>query len=79
MPLLIVAPPSFLTLRLISVHYSRQATSFFLAGWLSLWPFFFEKINQTKVQNSTGAIAMNLFNIPSILHLFSQPLERKRE
>ncbi|CAK9859787.1 unnamed protein product [Sphagnum tenellum] len=49
MPLLIVAPPSFLTLRLISVHYSRQATSFFLAGWLSLWPFFFEKINQTKV------------------------------
>jgi hypothetical protein len=51
-PLLFLAPPAFIFLRLLSVQWSRRATSFFLAGWLSLWPFFFEKINQTKVQNS---------------------------
>jgi lysocardiolipin and lysophospholipid acyltransferase len=48
-PLLFLAPPAFIFLRLLSVQWSRRATSFFLAGWLSLWPFFFEKINQTKV------------------------------
>ncbi|CAI9104465.1 OLC1v1003141C1 [Oldenlandia corymbosa var. corymbosa] len=36
-------------LRFFSIHYSRTATSFFLGTWIALWPFFFEKINQTKV------------------------------
>ncbi|KAK9270616.1 hypothetical protein L1049_026198 [Liquidambar formosana] len=36
-------------LRVFSIHYSRKATSFLFALWLSLWPFLFEKINETKV------------------------------
>ncbi|WOL12979.1 putative 1-acyl-sn-glycerol-3-phosphate acyltransferase 5 isoform X1 [Canna indica] len=43
------APVTTLLLRLFSVHYSRKATSFLFAIWLSLWPFLFEKINKTKV------------------------------
>lgn len=43
------APVTTLLLRLVSVHYSRKATSFLFATWLSLWPFLFEKINKTKV------------------------------
>lgn len=35
--------------RFFSIHYSRRATSFVFGGWLALWPFFFEKINNTKV------------------------------
>ncbi|KAA8545940.1 hypothetical protein F0562_020609 [Nyssa sinensis] len=36
-------------LRFFSIHYSRTVTSFFFGSWLALWPFLFEKINQTKV------------------------------
>ncbi|KAL7617776.1 hypothetical protein Lser_V15G00725 [Lactuca serriola] len=35
--------------RFFSIHYSRKALSFFYGIWLSLWPFLFEKINETKV------------------------------
>ncbi|KAJ9567421.1 hypothetical protein OSB04_003387 [Centaurea solstitialis] len=36
-------------LRLFSVHYSRKTSSFLFGLWLALWPFLFEKINNTKV------------------------------
>lgn len=41
--------PSAIIFRLLSIHYSRKATSFFFGAWLALWPFLFEKINKTKV------------------------------
>ncbi|WOL18090.1 hypothetical protein Cni_G26883 [Canna indica] len=43
------APVTTILLRIFSVHYSRKATSFLFAAWLSLWPFLFEIINKTKV------------------------------
>lgn len=49
MMLIYWAPVTCLLLRLISVHYSRKATSILFGTWLSLWPFLFEKINKTKV------------------------------
>ncbi|KAL6995640.1 1-acyl-sn-glycerol-3-phosphate acyltransferase 4 [Sarracenia purpurea var. burkii] len=36
-------------LRLFSIQLSRKTVSFLLGIWLSLWPFLFEKINNTKV------------------------------
>ncbi|XP_021827770.1 probable 1-acyl-sn-glycerol-3-phosphate acyltransferase 5 isoform X1 [Prunus avium] len=36
-------------IRLFSTHYSRRVTSFFFGAWIALWPFLFEKINNTKV------------------------------
>ncbi|KAH9624669.1 hypothetical protein KSS87_001679 [Heliosperma pusillum] len=36
-------------LRLFSIHYSRRVTSLVFASWLALWPFLFEKINNTRV------------------------------
>ncbi|XP_073292701.1 probable 1-acyl-sn-glycerol-3-phosphate acyltransferase 5 isoform X2 [Primulina huaijiensis] len=36
-------------LRFFSVHHSRKASAFFFGIWIALWPFFFEKINKTKV------------------------------
>ncbi|XP_073124369.1 probable 1-acyl-sn-glycerol-3-phosphate acyltransferase 5 [Henckelia pumila] len=36
-------------LRFFSVSYSRKASAFFFGSWIALWPFFFEKINKTKV------------------------------
>ncbi|KAK4437798.1 putative 1-acyl-sn-glycerol-3-phosphate acyltransferase 5 [Sesamum alatum] len=36
-------------LRFFSVHYSRKATAFIFGSWIALWPFWFEKINRTKV------------------------------
>lgn len=36
-------------LRLFSIHYSRRVVSFLFGLWLALWPFLFEKINNTKV------------------------------
>ncbi|XP_074564881.1 putative 1-acyl-sn-glycerol-3-phosphate acyltransferase 5 [Curcuma longa] len=52
------APVTTLLLRLFSVHYSRKATSFLFATWLSLWPFLFEKINKTKVVFSGETLPM---------------------
>lgn len=43
-------------LRIISVHYSRVGTSFFFGCWLALWPFWFEKINKTKVVISGDSV-----------------------
>lgn len=43
------APPAAVLLRLFSVHYSRKAVSLLFGLWLGLWPFLFEKINQTRV------------------------------
>ncbi|MCD7450128.1 putative 1-acyl-sn-glycerol-3-phosphate acyltransferase 5 [Datura stramonium] len=43
-------------LRTISVHYSRVGTSFFFGCWLALWPFWFEKINKTKVVISGDSV-----------------------
>lgn len=42
-------PPVAIILRLCSVHYSRKSVSFLFGLWLGLWPFLFEKINQTRV------------------------------
>ncbi|KAH6780013.1 lysophosphatidyl acyltransferase 5 [Perilla frutescens var. hirtella] len=36
-------------LRFFSLHHSRNATAFFFGIWIALWPFWFEKINKTKV------------------------------
>ncbi|KAL0334769.1 UNVERIFIED_CONTAM: putative 1-acyl-sn-glycerol-3-phosphate acyltransferase 5 [Sesamum radiatum] len=36
-------------LRFFSVHHSRKATAFIFGSWIALWPFWFEKINRTKV------------------------------
>ncbi|XP_021896673.1 probable 1-acyl-sn-glycerol-3-phosphate acyltransferase 5 isoform X1 [Carica papaya] len=41
--------PGAVILRLFSIHCSRKTTSFFFSAWLALWPFLFEKINNTKV------------------------------
>lgn len=38
-----------IALRFFSVHHSRKATAFFFGSWIALWPFWFEKINKTKV------------------------------
>lgn len=43
------APVAALLLRFFSIHYSRIVISFLFSKWLSLWPFLFEKINNTKV------------------------------
>uniref|UniRef100_A0A2P2J6Q0 Putative 1-acyl-sn-glycerol-3-phosphate acyltransferase 5 isoform X3 n=1 Tax=Rhizophora mucronata TaxID=61149 RepID=A0A2P2J6Q0_RHIMU len=40
---------SAVLLRLVGIHYSRRATSFFFGIWLALWPILFEKVNKTKV------------------------------
>lgn len=40
---------SAVPLRFFSVHYSRKATAFFFGSWIALWPFWFEKLNKTKV------------------------------
>uniref|UniRef100_A0A0D3EUS8 1-acylglycerol-3-phosphate O-acyltransferase n=3 Tax=Oryza TaxID=4527 RepID=A0A0D3EUS8_9ORYZ len=44
-----IAPITTFLVRLVSVHYSRKATSVLFGMWLSLWPFLFEKINKTNV------------------------------
>lgn len=49
MMLVYLAPIASVLLRFFSVKFSRKATSFFLGTWLSLWPYLFEKINETKV------------------------------
>lgn len=43
------APFTALLVRFFSVHKSRMVTSMIFGIWLSLWPFWFEKINKTKV------------------------------
>lgn len=47
--LICLAPITFLGFRLISVHWSRTAISIIFGHWLAIWPFFFEKVNKTKV------------------------------
>ncbi|PIA55624.1 hypothetical protein AQUCO_00700141v1 [Aquilegia coerulea] len=49
MMLVYCAPVTAVALRLFSIHYSRKATSYLFGAWLALWPFLFEKINNTKV------------------------------
>ncbi|KAF8406388.1 hypothetical protein HHK36_008475 [Tetracentron sinense] len=49
MMLVYCGPVTAVMLRLFSIHHSRKATSFLFGAWLALWPFLFEKINQTKV------------------------------
>ncbi|KAL1563976.1 putative 1-acyl-sn-glycerol-3-phosphate acyltransferase 5 [Salvia divinorum] len=36
-------------LRFFSLHHSRNGTAFFFGIWIALWPFWFEKLNKTKV------------------------------
>ncbi|KAL8555984.1 hypothetical protein ACS0TY_003700 [Phlomoides rotata] len=38
-----------IVLRFFSVRLSRKATAFIFGSWIALWPFWFEKINKTKV------------------------------
>lgn len=40
---------SAVVLRFFSVHHSRKAAAFFFGSWIALWPFWFEKMNRTKV------------------------------
>lgn len=47
--LIFSAPPAFFVLRLCSVHRSRTIIAYIFGCWLSMWPFFFEKINKTRV------------------------------
>ncbi|KAG8377726.1 hypothetical protein BUALT_Bualt08G0062700 [Buddleja alternifolia] len=42
-------PLAAVVLRLFSVHYSRKSVAFLFGLWLGLWPFFFEKVNKTRV------------------------------
>ncbi|KAL6012395.1 putative 1-acyl-sn-glycerol-3-phosphate acyltransferase 5 [Asimina triloba] len=49
MSLVYWAPVTTFLVRLFSIRYSRKATSILFGSWLALWPFLFEKINQTKV------------------------------
>lgn len=49
MMLVYLAPVASVLLRLFSIRLSRKVTSFFLGTWLSLWPYLFEKINETRV------------------------------
>lgn len=44
-----LSPIVFYLPRFFSVHYSRIWTSFFMGNWLSLWPYLFEEVNETKV------------------------------
>lgn len=47
--LVFTGPPTFFLLRLFSVHLSRRAIAIIFGHWLAMWPFFFEKVNKTKV------------------------------
>lgn len=47
--LIFLAPLTFFLLRLCSIHWSRKLISHIFGCWLSMWPFFFEKINKTRV------------------------------
>lgn len=57
MTLVFLAPVSSVILRLFSIHYSREVTSFLFGHWLEMWPFLFEKINNTKVIFSGHSVA----------------------
>jgi hypothetical protein len=46
-----LAPFAFYLPRFFSVHYGRLWTSFFIGHWLSLWPYLFEEVNETKVSS----------------------------
>ncbi|KAK4491382.1 hypothetical protein RD792_002125 [Penstemon davidsonii] len=46
-------------LRFFSVHHSRKLTAFFFGSWIALWPFWFEKINKTKVVFSGDRVPNN--------------------
>ncbi|XP_060189972.1 probable 1-acyl-sn-glycerol-3-phosphate acyltransferase 4 isoform X1 [Lycium barbarum] len=47
--LIYFSPVAALLLRFFSTHYSRKVVAFLFGLWLGLWPFLFEKINETKV------------------------------
>lgn len=47
---------SAVVVRIFSLHLSRKMTSIVFAAWLALWPFLFEKINNTKVVFSGGIV-----------------------
>ncbi|KAL2613654.1 hypothetical protein R1flu_025346 [Riccia fluitans] len=47
--LITLGPFMFIVLRLYSVHTSRKCIGFIFGQWLSMWPYFFEKINGTNV------------------------------
>lgn len=49
MALIYCAPVLAFLLRLFSIHYSRKVIALLFGTWLSMWPFLFEKINNTKV------------------------------
>ncbi|RAL40494.1 hypothetical protein DM860_006564 [Cuscuta australis] len=46
---LIYLCPIGMILRYSSIHHSRKLSSLVFGVWLGLWPYLFEKINQTKV------------------------------
>ncbi|MCO5597627.1 hypothetical protein L7F22_051708 [Adiantum nelumboides] len=47
--LIIMSPFTFFLLRFFNIHWSRQLNAFIFGRWLSMWPFFFEKVNKTQV------------------------------
>lgn len=56
MTLIYCAPLFTLLLRLFSIHYSRKVVALLFGAWLSMWPFLFEKINNTKVVFSGDSV-----------------------
>lgn len=50
--LICLAPLAFFLLRLVSIHHSRRLVSFLFGHWLAMWPYFFEKVNRTRVSFS---------------------------
>lgn len=47
--LIFMSPFTFFFLRLFSIRWSRKLNAFIFGRWLSMWPFFFEKVNKTQV------------------------------
>lgn len=47
--LVLLSPVVHFLPRFFSVHYSRLWTSYFIGNWLSMWPYLFEEVNETKV------------------------------
>ncbi|KAI5057638.1 hypothetical protein GOP47_0027653 [Adiantum capillus-veneris] len=47
--LITMAPLTFFLLRYFSIYWSRKVIAFIFGRWLSMWPFFFEKVNKTQV------------------------------
>eukprot|EP00250_Pteridium_aquilinum_P024437 c29077_g1_i1 orf=85-1260(+) len=84
--LIFFAPITFFLLRLFSIHWSRKVTALIFGHWLSMWPFFFEKINKTRVvfsgqkvpQGERAIIMCNHRTEVDWMYVWSLALRKKR-